>query len=106
MSRQNLARRFPQSDSADCENSNRGIEDYSDRENNPAGNDADSSTLDEGVKVTRRQRREIDFQVPAQRQQRKDPEIVAAQAATDGFRFKSIVLGVVSSDAFRKREGS
>jgi hypothetical protein len=31
---------------------------------------------------------------------------IVSQAAADGFRFKSIVLGVVSSDAFRKREGS
>jgi mono/diheme cytochrome c family protein len=30
---------------------------------------------------------------------------VVRQAAADNFRFKSIVLGVISSDAFRKREG-
>jgi hypothetical protein len=29
---------------------------------------------------------------------------IVRQAAADDFRFKSIVLGVVSSDAFRKRE--
>jgi hypothetical protein len=29
---------------------------------------------------------------------------IVRQAADDGYRFKSIVLGVVSSDAFRKRE--
>ncbi len=31
---------------------------------------------------------------------------IVRQAASDDYRFKSIVLGVVSSDAFRKREGS
>jgi hypothetical protein len=30
---------------------------------------------------------------------------IVRQAATDNFRFKSIVLGVISSDAFRKRDG-
>ena len=30
---------------------------------------------------------------------------IVRQAAVDDFRFKSIVLGVISSDAFRKREG-
>ena len=30
---------------------------------------------------------------------------IVRQAAADDYRFKSIVLGVVSSDAFRKREG-
>jgi uncharacterized protein DUF1592/uncharacterized protein DUF1588/uncharacterized protein DUF1585 len=30
---------------------------------------------------------------------------IVRQAATDGYRFTSIVLGVISSDAFRKREG-
>jgi hypothetical protein len=30
---------------------------------------------------------------------------IVGQAAADGFRFKAIVLGVTSSDAFRKREG-
>jgi hypothetical protein len=30
---------------------------------------------------------------------------IVRQAGTDGFRFKSLVLGIVSSDAFRKREG-
>jgi mono/diheme cytochrome c family protein len=30
---------------------------------------------------------------------------IVRQAAADRFRFKSLVLGVVSSDAFRKREG-
>jgi hypothetical protein len=30
---------------------------------------------------------------------------IVRQAAADHYRFKSIVLGVVSSDAFRKREG-
>jgi hypothetical protein len=30
---------------------------------------------------------------------------IVRQAAADDFRFRSIVLGVVSSDAFRKREG-
>ena len=29
---------------------------------------------------------------------------IVRQAAADGYRFKSIVLGVISSDAFRKRE--
>ena len=29
---------------------------------------------------------------------------IVRQAAADDFRFKSIVLGVISSDAFRKRE--
>jgi Protein of unknown function (DUF1585) len=29
---------------------------------------------------------------------------IVRQAAADDFRFKSIVLGVVASDAFRKRE--
>jgi hypothetical protein len=29
---------------------------------------------------------------------------IVRQAATDDYRFRSIVLGVVSSDAFRKRE--
>jgi len=28
------------------------------------------------------------------------------QAAKDNYRFESIVLGIVSSDAFRKREAS
>ena len=31
---------------------------------------------------------------------------IVRQAAADKYRFKSIVLGVVSSDAFRKREGA
>jgi hypothetical protein len=31
---------------------------------------------------------------------------IVRQAAADDYRFKSIVLGVISSDAFRKREGS
>ncbi len=31
---------------------------------------------------------------------------IVRQAAADDFRFKSIVMGVVTSDAFRKREGS
>ena len=31
---------------------------------------------------------------------------IVRQAGTDNYRFKSIVLGVISSDAFRKREGS
>jgi len=31
---------------------------------------------------------------------------IVRQAGADDYRFKSIVLGVVSSDAFRKREGS
>jgi hypothetical protein len=30
---------------------------------------------------------------------------IVGQAAADGFRFKAIVLGVTSSDAFRTREG-
>ena len=30
---------------------------------------------------------------------------IVRQAAADDFRFKSIVLGVITSDAFRKREG-
>jgi hypothetical protein len=30
---------------------------------------------------------------------------IVRQSATDNFRFKSLVLGVVTSDAFRKREG-
>ena len=30
---------------------------------------------------------------------------IVRQAAADDYRFKSIVLGVVSSDAFRKRDG-
>jgi hypothetical protein len=29
---------------------------------------------------------------------------IVRQAAADNYRFKSIVLGVISSDAFRKRE--
>jgi hypothetical protein len=29
---------------------------------------------------------------------------IVGQAVADDYRFKSIVLGVVSSDAFRKRE--
>ena len=31
---------------------------------------------------------------------------IVRQAGTDDYRFKSIVLGVISSDAFRKKEGS
>jgi hypothetical protein len=31
---------------------------------------------------------------------------IVRQAAADDYRFRSIVLGVISSDAFRKREGS
>jgi mono/diheme cytochrome c family protein len=31
---------------------------------------------------------------------------IVRQAAADDYRFKSIVLGVIASDAFRKREGS
>jgi hypothetical protein len=31
---------------------------------------------------------------------------IVRQAAADDYRFKSIVLGVITSDAFRKREGS
>jgi mono/diheme cytochrome c family protein len=31
---------------------------------------------------------------------------IVRQAAADDYRFKSIVVGVISSDAFRKREGS
>ena len=31
---------------------------------------------------------------------------IVRQAAADDYRFTSIVLGVISSDAFRKREGS
>ena len=31
---------------------------------------------------------------------------IVRQAAADDYRFKSIVLAVISSDAFRKREGS
>jgi hypothetical protein len=31
---------------------------------------------------------------------------IVRQAAADDYRFKAIVLGVISSDAFRKREGS
>jgi hypothetical protein len=30
---------------------------------------------------------------------------IVRQAATDDYRFKSIVLGIIASDAFRKREG-
>jgi hypothetical protein len=30
---------------------------------------------------------------------------IVRNAASDNYRFQSIVLGVVSSDAFRKREG-
>jgi hypothetical protein len=30
---------------------------------------------------------------------------IVRKAATDNYRFESIVLGIVSSDAFRKREG-
>jgi hypothetical protein len=30
---------------------------------------------------------------------------IVRQASTDQYRFKSIVLGVVTSDAFRKRDG-
>jgi hypothetical protein len=30
---------------------------------------------------------------------------IVRQSASDSYRFKSIVLGVVTSDAFRKREG-
>jgi len=30
---------------------------------------------------------------------------IVRQATADDFRFKSIVLGVITSDAFRKREG-
>jgi hypothetical protein len=30
---------------------------------------------------------------------------IVRHAASDNFRFESIVLGIVSSDAFRKREG-
>ena len=30
---------------------------------------------------------------------------IVRQAATGDYRFKSLVLGVISSDAFRKREG-
>ena len=31
---------------------------------------------------------------------------IVRQAAADDYRFKAIVMGVISSDAFRKREGS
>ena len=31
---------------------------------------------------------------------------IVRQSAADNYRFKSIVLGVVSSDAFRKREAA
>jgi hypothetical protein len=31
---------------------------------------------------------------------------IVRQAAADEYHFKSIVLGVVTSDAFRKREGT
>jgi hypothetical protein len=30
---------------------------------------------------------------------------IVRQSAADDFRFKSLVLGVITSDAFRKREG-
>ena len=30
---------------------------------------------------------------------------IVRQAAADNFHFKSLVLGIVTSDAFRKREG-
>ncbi len=31
---------------------------------------------------------------------------IVREAANDDYRFKSIVLGIVSSDAFRKRESA
>jgi hypothetical protein len=30
---------------------------------------------------------------------------IVRRAATDDYRFETLVLGIVSSDAFRKREG-
>ena len=36
---------------------------------------------------------------------RSDVHGSVRQAAADGYRFKSLVQGVISSDAFRKREG-
>ena len=85
MFRQHFARCFAQSHSSNRKTEDGDVKYYPDHENDPTGDDADCSAIDENVEISRRQRREIDFQVPAQGEQNKDPEIVPAQTAADCF---------------------
>ena len=88
MFRQHFARRFAQSHGSNRKNKYGNVEYYPDDENDPTGDDADRRAIDENVEIACGQRREIDFQIPAQREQDEDPEIVAAQTAANGFPFR------------------
>ena len=72
MFRQHLACCFAQSQCSDRETKHEGIENYSDHEHDPARNNANLGAIDEGVEITRRQRMQIHFEVPAQSEQRED----------------------------------
>ena len=88
MFRQHFARRFAQSHSSNRKNKDGGVEYYPDDEDDPTRHDADRGAIDENVEIARGQRREINFQVPAQCEKGEDPEIVAAQTAPDSFPFR------------------
>src|SRR6185436_20778580 len=85
MTRQNFAGRLTQLDRADRKYSEHEIKDKTNKENKPAGHQAYLCATDELVKAQCRLRMQIDFQVPACCQQRKQPYIVAAQAPANRF---------------------
>src|SRR5258707_11714118 len=83
--RQNFAGGFAQSDRPHGENKQRGIENEAHDENNPAGNEAHPRPLNEDVKVISRVGIHIDLEVPTQRQEHEDPNIVTTQTPPDCF---------------------
>src|SRR5215468_4901839 len=89
MFRQHFAGRFTETYRANCKNCNRGVEDHSNYKNYPSRNYSHRSAIDKSVKVARRQRVQIDFKIPAQRKQGKDPKIVAAEPTPDSLPFSN-----------------
>src|SRR4029077_6961262 len=82
-----------ETDSTNGKDCKRGVEDDANHKNYPTGNDSYCSAIDKGVKVTRRQRMQIDLQIPAQRQQSKDPKIIATETTTDSLPFGNCKVG-------------
>src|SRR5262247_527473 len=89
MLRQDLTGSFTQTDSANRKYRDRGVEDHANYKDYPTGNDSHGSAIDKSVKVACRQRVQIDLKIPAQREQGKDPKIVAAKTTTDSLPFRN-----------------
>ena len=83
VARQNLTGSFAQPDRADREDEQRRVESKAHDKNHPAGHQTHRGAHQEFFEIRRRRRMQVDLEIPAQRQQRKQPNIITPQTPPD-----------------------